>query len=89
MIVESIMNAYKTFLFTVLGWINIPSFENFDTIQYILTMMFENAESFITFFIPWNVITIGFPILIFIIMFEDIYYLVMWILKKIPMLGIE
>ena len=56
MFIETIFNAFKTLLQTLLGWINIPGAgEEFNNgVSYFTTMM-ETAQSLIDLFIPWSV----------------------------------
>lgn len=90
MLFETILNALKGLLQTLLGWINIPSAgEEFTNgISYFTTML-ETGQSMIDLFIPWSLVKFGLPLLIVVVNFERLYNLIMWILRKIPMLGIE
>ena len=89
MIIESVMNFLKAMLFGVFGLINIPAVDDLSSIENIFSMMFANSRALVNFFLPWNIVRVGFPILIIILTFEDIVKFVMWILRKIPFLGIE
>ena len=51
-------------------------------------LIFDNS-SLVSFFLPMNIVKIAIPLVIVIINFDYIYNAVIWILKKIPMLGIE
>jgi len=89
-IIETILNAFKTLLKTLFSWINIPSAgEEFNNAMAYFSDMLEVGKSLIDLFIPWNLVRFGLPLLIVVVNFEHIYHFVMWILKKIPMLGIE
>lgn len=90
MLIETILNALKTLLQTLLGWINIPGAgEEFNNgILYFTTMM-ETAQSLIDLFIPWSLVRFGLPLLVVVVNFERVYNFIMWILRKIPMLGID
>lgn len=90
MLFETILNALKGLLQTLLGWINIPSAgEEFQNgISYFTTML-ESGQSLIDLFIPWSLVKFGLPLLIVVVNFEHVYSFIMWILRKIPMLGIE
>ena len=83
MIVESLLNAIYTVLNAVFSVINIPGMPDgmSDTLGY--------AGSLVSLFVPWSQVKVFFPILIVILASEEIYKLVMWVLKKIPMLGIS
>lgn len=90
MFIETIFNAFKTLLQTLLGWINIPSAgEEFTNgIAYFSTML-NTGKDLIDLFIPWSLVKFGLPLLIVVVNFEKVYNFIMWILRKIPMLGIE
>lgn len=90
MIIETILNALKAVITAVFGWINIPGIgEDFETAMEFVDVLFQNAQSMINLFLPWQIVTFGIPLIIIIENFEHIYHFIMWILKKIPMLGIE
>lgn len=91
MIINALLNAvYKIFsvLFTP---ISIPSFPNdaVSSVNDILTTIFDNSESIIGLFIPWAVVNILLPIVIALELALPVYHLIMWILKKIPFLGVS
>ncbi len=87
MIIESILNIFKSLLFACFSWINIPSFptELTDTINSFLDLIFNNL-TLLGFFIRPVTLQISIPILIILLNFENLYKLTMWILRKIPML---
>lgn len=85
-------------LVTVTGLINlifgilpdipqIPS-ELSSMVDSFFDLIFANA-GLVGFFVPLNVAKIALPIAIIIINFEHIYSLVMWVVKKIPMLNLK
>lgn len=90
LIIEAILNALKTMIKMLFNWINIPGAgeDFFDGIAFFSSML-DSAKSLINFFVPWTLVQWGLPILIVVLNFEHIYHFVMFILKKIPMLGIE
>ena len=51
-------------------------------------LIFDNA-GLVGFFVPINVVKVALPIAIVIIEFEHIYSLILWVIKKIPMLSLE
>ena len=90
MIIEAILNLFKTLLFTCFSWISIPAFpsELTENIDAFLDLIFENL-TLLGFFIRPITLQIAIPILIILLNFENLYKLTMWILRKIPMLGIK
>lgn len=91
MIIESLLNAIFSVFQTLFSGINIPGMP--DGMSEQVVSFFNNtlnyAGSLISLFIPWSQVKIFFPILIVILSSEEIYKLVMWVLRKIPMLGIS
>lgn len=90
MILEAILNLVVTLLKFCFGWINIPSFpeELTNSIDTFLNLIFDNL-SLLGFFVRPLTITLVIPTLIILLNFEDVYKLTMWIIKKIPFLGIK
>lgn len=90
MIIEAILNLFKTLLFACFSWISIPSFpvELTNNINSFLDLIFNNL-TLLGFFIRPITLQISIPILIILLNFDNLYKLTMWILRKIPMLGIK
>lgn len=90
MVIEGILNLLKGLLFTVFGFINLPDFPAAlqESLDKFLDIIFNGINLF-GFFVRPATIQIVLPLLIIIINFNKVYKLTMWILKKIPMLGIE
>ncbi len=90
MILETILNLLKNLLFLVFNWINLPSMpETFvNSVNSFLDLIFNNL-TILGFFVRIETIKIAIPILIILINFDKIYKLTIWILRKIPMLGIK
>lgn len=90
MILEAILNLLKNLLFIVFGWINLPAFPEdlTNSINSFLDLIFNNLN-LLGFFIRPSTLTLSIPILIALLNFEKLYKLTIWILRKIPMLGIK
>lgn len=90
MIVEGLLNLIKTLLFAVFSWINLPSFPEglTSSINTFIDLIFDNL-TLLGFFIRPATIKIIIPALIILLNFDNIYKLTMWILRKIPFLGIK
>ena len=91
MIIESLLNAIFSVFETLFSSINIPGMPEgmFEQVVSFFNNTLNYAGSLISLFIPWSQVKIFFPILIVILSSEEIYKLVMWVLRKIPMLGIS
>lgn len=90
MILEAILNLFKTLLFACFSWISIPGFpsELMESINKFLDLIFNNL-TLLGFFIRPVTLQISIPILIVLLNFDNLYKLTMWILRKIPMLNIK
>lgn len=90
MILEAILNLFKGLLFICFSWINIPNFptELTNNIDAFLDLIFNNL-TLLGFFVRPITLQIAIPILIVLLNFDNLYKLTMWILRKIPMLGIK
>lgn len=57
-------------------------------VDEFFALIFDNLY-LISFFVRMDTIRIAIPILIVVLNFEHLYKFIMWILRKIPMLGIK
>lgn len=91
MIFVTLANALFKVFSTLLSFINIPGFPEELTSKFgaFCDLFINNGMSLLTFLIPAPIIRIGFPLIIVLIFSEQLYALVMWIVKKIPMLGMQ
>lgn len=91
MIIESLLNAIFSVFDSMLSGINIPGLPDgmYEQIVSFFSETFERASCLIGLILPWSYVRTFFPILIVILASEEIYKLVMWVLRKIPMLGIS
>lgn len=90
MIIQAILDLLKGVLFLVFGWINLPDMPSdiTNTINSFFDLIFNNLDLLGLIMRP-TTIKIAIPVLIIILNFSKLYNLTMWILKKIPMLGIK
>lgn len=90
MIISTLMDMIRTILQSLLGFIQIPSLPTDWTsaVDQFLDMVFQNV-GLVDLVVPWDVVKLGIPILIAIINMDKIYDSVMWILRKIPALGMS
>lgn len=90
MILEALLNLIFNLLKIVFGWISLPAFPEglTNSIESFLNLIFDNV-TLLGFFIRPTTIMIVVPILIILLNFEDIYKITMWILRKIPFLGLQ
>lgn len=90
MILEALLNLVFGLLKACFGWINIPAFPEAlsGSINTFLDLIFNNL-TLLGFFIRPMTITIVVPVLIILLNFEEVYKITMWVLRKIPFLGME
>lgn len=90
MIVEGLLNAILSLLQVIFGWINLPSFpadiEN--TLWSFEELMFSSATC-LGFFVRLSTVFALLPLLLIIVNFDQVYRLVMWIVRKIPFLNMS
>lgn len=91
MIIQWLLETFYNIIDLVLGWLYIYSIQDaqLDSLNSIISTITTNGMSIYKFFVPAIVRNVFIPIIISFIVFEWIYYLVMWILKKIPFAGIK
>lgn len=83
-------------LFTIITFLiglipfNIPSFPD-DISSYLATFQgyIIDGIGFIKFFLPWSYVVVLLRILLAIIIALELYKFLMWVLRKIPMLGMK
>ena len=91
MIITNLLTVLLNFLTSFLSAINIPGLDDslVSNIYYVFDLFLDNSETIIGLFLPWNLVKFLLLIVIAIIFAEDLYRFVMWVLRKIPFLGIE
>lgn len=90
MILETLLNLVFGLLKIVFGWISLPAFPEALTgsIDTFLSLIFDNLN-LLGFFIRPTTLTLVIPILIILINFDHVYKFTMWIVRKIPFVGVE
>lgn len=91
MIIETLLNVIISLFTTLLSFVNIPKIpdETINSVHNTLNSIIEKGAPLIDLVIPYNVAKGLLLIVIAIEIAIPVYHFVMWILKKIPMLGIE
>lgn len=89
MIISGLLNAIYNLLNSILSGLDIPSIPQ-ETSQAFLSFakLLSNAYPLVNFVFPID-LTPYFVIFFAIFGFAHLYPVIMWILRKIPMLGIE
>lgn len=90
MILESVFNLVSTLLQLVFGWINLPSMP--ESIMSVIDELFELVRGSIgimSIFVDMHMVKILLPVLLVVVNFDEVWKWTMFIVKKIPFLGIE
>lgn len=90
MIIESLCNKIFDLIYLVIGVFDVPPLPD-ETLNYLetATSLFQNGINLLNVFMPMNYMLICLGIIIGIDVAVMIYKLVMWIIRKIPMLNIS
>lgn len=90
MIIEAVLNLFITAIEGLFGWVNLPPLPS--SIESIIDQFFgylEGAVGLLGIFIDVNMVKLLLPILIIVINFEHAWKFAMFVIKKIPFVGIE
>ncbi|GLC80241.1 hypothetical protein [Lacrimispora brassicae] len=90
MIIESILNLFSSALKLIFGWINLPDVppEIADVVNQLFGYM-KSGIGLVFLFVPMPLVRILLPLVVVVVNFDKVYKLVMFVLRKIPFLGIE
>lgn len=90
MIIEMLLNLLAFLVKSIFAPLpSIPGLDSItESIDKVLDIILANLQLLGVFIRPQTVQLI-IPVLIIIVTFEEVYDLVIWIVKKIPVIGIE
>lgn len=90
MIIENLCDKIFNLIFVVIGVFDVPPHPE-ETTSYLTTAteLFQNGINLLNTFMPMKYMLVCLGIIIGIDVAVMVYKLVMWIIKKIPMLGIS
>lgn len=86
------MNAGLFLLDVILNFLDLlPDMpeEVISVLDQFFDLIFSNGWSLACFLIPMDFALILLPLVILVANFERVYHLIMWVLRKIPMVGIK
>lgn len=91
MIFEIFCDAFYKIVTALLGWVNLPSFpeDHIYDVYELLSSAITSGAGLLFFFCDRTVIKICLSLSLAMVSAEFLYFVVMWILKKIPMLSIK
>lgn len=88
-IINNLLNFLYFLMDFLFGWINIPQMpdELVNSINTFLNLIFNNL-SLLGFFIRPITLKILIPLIVFVLNFKYIYKVVIWLIHKIPFIGL-
>lgn len=90
MIINALLSVVRVLINLLFGWVNLPSVP--DSITSVVDTLFtymQQGIGIVWLFVPQNLVLVLLPLVIVVHNFDHLYHLGMWILKKIPMVGIS
>lgn len=90
MILESVFNLFSTAIKLIFGWVSLPDLP--PDVESIIDHLFGYMESgigFLFLFVDMDLVKVMLPMVIVVANFERVYQLVMYVLRKIPFLGLD
>ena len=90
MIVQALCDLLFTLFSSLFSWVQLPAFPEglSSSINSFLDTVFGNL-GVLGLFVRWDTVKIALPVVLVIINLDKVYSLVMWIIKKIPFLGVK
>ena len=90
MILESVLNLFSHAIKLIFGWVNLPDLPDavLGPIGFLGGFM-NMGMSFVVLFLDIEFVKIMIPLVIAVANFDKMYKLVMFVLRKIPFLGIK
>lgn len=90
MILEAVFNLVSGLVKIVFGWINLPDLpDSITSVIDELLALISGSVGIIGIFVDLNMVKILLPVLLIVINFDEVWKFTMFILRKIPFLGID
>lgn len=90
MILQSVFDLVRSVIKAVFGWINLPDMpEAVTSIIDELFSLLSGSVGLMGVFLDLSMLKLLLPVLLIVINFEHVWKFTMFILRKIPFLGIE
>lgn len=90
MILESVLNLFSSALKLIFGWISLPDLPA--DVSSVVEQLFTYLRSgicFVFLFFNMSFVRLLLPLVVAVVNFDKVYKLVMYVLRKIPLLGIK
>lgn len=90
MIIKLLFELIIGLLKIVFGWVSFPAMpEAIASALDALLVAISSAMGFVWLIVPRELVIVGLPVILIVENFDKLYSIVMWILKKIPFLGMQ
>lgn len=89
MILETVFELFSSAIKLIFGWINLPGLP--EDVSSIIEQLFQYMESgmgFVFLFFNMSLVKLMLPFVLVVMNFDKVYKLVMYVLRKIPFLGV-
>lgn len=90
MILESVFNLFSSAIKLIFGWIDLPDLPA--EVETVISQLFDYLEAgmgFVCLAVNMDLVKIMLPFVLVVANFDKVYKLVMFVLRKIPFLGIK
>lgn len=90
MIIEGLLNLFVGLLEVVFSWVNVPELPA--SVTSVIDELFDilaGSVGLLSIFIDFNMVRLLLPVLVIVINFDEAWKLTMFILRKIPFLGMQ
>ena len=90
MIISGLLSIVKVLINLLFGWVSLPQVPEAVTsvVDTLFTYM-QQGVGILWLFVPQTLVRVLLPLVIVVHNFDHLYKLGMWILRKIPMVGID
>lgn len=90
MIIKGLFSLIISLLNIVFGWVNFPAMPSAVDEAFSTLLSYMSAGiGFVWLIVPRDLVLVVVPVVLVLSNFDKLYSVVMWVLKKIPFLGIE
>lgn len=90
MIIKGLFSLIIALLNIVFGWVNLPAMPAAVDEAFTLLLSYMQAGiGFVWLIVPRELVLVVVPVILILSNFDKLYTVVMWVLRKIPFLGIE
>lgn len=90
MIIKLLFELIIGFLEIVFGWVSFPPMPSAVTSAFDVVLdAMSSAIGFVWLIVPRELVVVVIPVILVVENFDKLYSIVMWILKKIPFLGMK